>query len=48
MALVGNVAQDNQGSMLVAVAIALLPTQESVPVGWSNFDFPNLRFKPPP
>jgi hypothetical protein len=43
MALVGNVAQDNQGSMLVEVAIALLPTQESVPVGRSNFDSPKVR-----
>ena len=42
MATVGNVAQDNQGGMLVAVAIALLPTQESVPVGRSNFGSPKV------
>lgn len=43
MATVGNVAQDNQGGMLVAVEIALLPTQESVPVGRSNFGSPKVR-----
>ena len=48
MATVGNVAQDNQGGMLVAVAIALLPTQESVPVGRSNFGSPKVRKIGPP
>ena len=43
MALVDNAAQDNQGGMLVAVAIALLPIQESVPVGRSNFGSPKVR-----